>query len=113
MEYAIPVVDEQLAGNPQYDPAARRSRSELFLISYDFQSGGYGVPFYHTINARNLDSARRKAERYLDRFYGSKRESWVERSGNSWAYFGGEVTVKLDGVERTTADQLARRLLIP
>ena len=62
--------------------------------------------------ARNLDSARRKGERYLDRFYGSKREYWVERNGNGGSYFGGEVTVKLGCVEGTTADELARRLLI-
>ena len=109
MEYAMPVVDEQLTGNPQYDPAARRSRSELSLISYEFESSGYGVPFHHTVRARNLDSARRKPERYLDRFYGSKRESWVERSGNGWSYFGGEVTVRLGGVERTTPEEAVRR----
>ena len=113
MEDNVPLVDEQLAGNPKYDPAARRSRSELFLISYEFQSGEYGIPFYHTVNARDINSARRKTERYLDRFYGSKRESLVERSGNGWSYFGGEVNVKLGGVERTTSDELARRLLIP
>ena len=112
MESERPLVDEQLPEKPIFDPFAR-GRSKLFIIAYEFQSGEYAVPFHHTVNARDLDSARRKAERYLDRFYGKKRESWVERSGNGWSYFGGEVTVKLGSIERTTPEELARRLLVP
>lgn len=113
MDYAIPSVDEQLAGNPQYDPSARRPRSRTFLVAYEFDSGGYGVPFYHTIRARDMKSAVRKAERYLDGFYGPKRESDWERQGNTWSYHLGAVTVKLGGVEELTPEQVVRRLLIP
>lgn len=113
MDYVTPLVDEQLAGNPQHDPSARRPRSKTFLVTYDFDSGGYGVPFYNTIMARDRDSAVKKAERYLDSFYGPKRESDWERNGNTWSYHLGAVTVKLGGVEELTPEQVVRRLLIP
>ena len=112
MEKDAPLVDDQLAGHPRYDPFATRSRSRLFLITYEFQSGQYGVPFHHTVRARGRSAATKKAERYLDSFYGPRRESHWERTENTWYYHLGEVTVKLGSVEEVTPEEAVSRLLI-
>jgi hypothetical protein len=59
-----------------------------------------------------VDSARRKAGRYLDGFYGPGRESRRGPSGDTWFYHGAEVTRMLYKVNEVTLDQLGEFLAI-
>lgn len=112
MDDLIPSVDEQLAGNPAYDRTARSTRSKLFLATFEFNVGTYGVPVHHTISARDIESAEKKISRYLNTFYGPKHQSNWERHGDTWSYHLGDVIVDLHSVEEVTAEEVIRRIRI-
>ena len=99
--------------NQPADAPARHTRSRLYLATFEFNVGTYGVPVHHTLWARDPESAERKISRYLNTFYGPKHESNWERSGDTWYYHNGQVTVDLHSVEQVTAEEVIRRISIP
>lgn len=84
-------------------------RNKPYLVTFEFQAGEPGVPFCHTVMAATIESATRKAERFLKDFYGPGQSEPDGYGG--YYYLGGEVHCSVDMVDLIESlDQLVKRL---
>lgn len=86
--------------------------TKLYWIDFEFMSGGFSVPFCHTVEARNPVFARRKAHQFLAGFYGVKGDASMKVDGESWSYFDGEATMTLISIQEMQPIGIVTRLLI-
>lgn len=67
-----------------------------YVAKLDFEAGEVGVPFIQGIEARDYDSASKKVQRYMHRYYDKERPD-VE-TGKSWEWYSVGVRVKLSEI---------------
>jgi hypothetical protein len=88
----------------------KNQRNKLYLATFQFNVSETGVFFNQVFRCKTAGNARRKAERYLNRFYEGTKP---RRDGDTWEWDAPYVAVTLEEIVELTPEQIVNALLWP
>lgn len=90
------------------------TKERYYIFDCEFCSGEHCQPFIKIFKAMNKEEAGAKADKYFKDYYGKDnydKNSEVSGDGfGDYSYFGGEVIVKVDGMQEINATTTKSKL---